>query len=190
MMAFHRGRLTVAALALTLAGAVAGCGHVLPLGPDTSPAPGPLSVPIVLRLALSQPSLSLGGCPAGYTLFTAPAADTTGSLPPGPCYRMTGTPVTFTSAAVELYLQPEGSQPVQHPATWGLSVTVPGTEAAALAAITTRSQGSGNPVTISIAGTTWALVMTAAPLTNGRFVFMTQSKNQALQLQRTLVPGD
>jgi hypothetical protein len=108
----------------------------------------------------------------------------------GACYRKTGTPVSFTSAAVTLYLQPAGSEPVQHPTTWGLAITVPGAGAAALTAITTKSCDTQDPLAISIAGTTWAVVTTGAPLTNGRFVFMTQSKNQALQLQRTLVPSD
>jgi hypothetical protein len=54
----------------------------------------------------------------------------------------------------------------------------------------TKAYDIRDPLAISISGTTWAVVITAAPLTNGRFVFMTQSKNQALQLQRTLVPSD
>jgi hypothetical protein len=189
-MTRYRARLAVTALALTLAGAVAGCGHVLPLGPYASPAPGPLSVPVVMRLAQTQPPLTFGGCPAGYTVFTSAGPYSGGFLPSGACYRATGTPVKFTSAAVELYLQPAESQPVQQPTMWGLSVTVPAAEAAALAAITTKSYGSKNPVAISISGTIWAVEMTSAPITNGRFVFMTQSKIQALQLQRALVPGD
>jgi hypothetical protein len=187
-MTAYRGRLAVAALALALVGAVAGCGQVLPLGPYGPPVPGPLAVPIIMRLALSQPPLPAGGCPAGYGIFAAAGPDSPGN--PGTCYRTTGTPVTFTTAAVTLYLQPEGSDPVRQPATWGLAVTVPGAEAAALTAITARSHGTRHPVAISISGTTWAVIPTGTPLTNGRFVFMTQSKNQALQLQRTLVPSD
>jgi hypothetical protein len=179
----YRGGLAVAALALT----VAGCGHVLPIGPDASPAPGQLTVPIILQLALSQPPLPAGGCQAGYATAPATGPDSPGFS--GPCYRKTGTPVTFTSAAVSLYLQPAGSKPVQHPTMWGLAIRVPGAEAAALTAITTKSYDTRDPLAISISGTTWAVVMTAAPLTNGRFVFMTQSKNQALQLQRTLLPS-
>jgi hypothetical protein len=184
----NRGRLAVAVLALTLAGTVAGCGQVLPLGPDAPPVPGRLAVPIILRLALSQPPLPAGGCPAGYDIFAAAGSASPGSA--GTCYRATGTPVTFTTAAVTLYLQPERSGPVRQPTMWGLAVTVPGAEAAALTAITAKSYGTRDPVAISISGTTWAVVMTAAPLTSGRFVFMTQSKDQALQLQRTLVPSN
>jgi hypothetical protein len=183
MMAF-RGRLAVTALAL----AVTGCGHVLPLGPDASPAPGHLAVPIILQLLLSQPPLPAGGCQAGYATLSAAGPDLPGAS--GACYSKTGTQVAFTSAAVTLYLQPSGSEPVQHPTLWGLAVTVPGAEAAALTAITTKAYDTRDPLAISVSGTTWAVVMTAAPLTNGRFVFMTQSKSQALQLQRTLVPSD
>jgi hypothetical protein len=183
MMAY-RGRLAVTALAL----AVTGCGSVLPLGPDAPPAPGHLAVPIILQLVLSQPPMPAGGCQAGYTTMSAPGPDFPGAE--GACLRKTGTPVSFTSAAVTLYLQPTGGEPVQHSAMWGLAIAVPGAGAATLTAITTKSCDTRDPVAISIAGTTWAVVMTEAPLTNGRFVFMTQSKNQALQLQRTLVPSD
>ena len=183
-MAAYRGRIAVAALAL----AITGCGHVLPLGPDAPLSPSRLAVPIILRLALSQPPLATGGCQAGYASFSAPGPDFPGT--PGVCYRGTGTPVSFTSAAVSLDLQPAGSEPVQHPTMWGLAITVPGAGVAALTAITTKSYDTRDPLAISIAGTTWAVVMTAAPLTNGRFVFMTQSKNQALQLERTLIPSD
>ena len=71
-----------------------------------------------------------------------------------------------------------------------LTITLSRTEAAALTTITTRSYDTRDPIAISIAGTTWAVPMTSAPLTNGRFQLITQSKNQALQLQRTLVPSD
>lgn len=179
-MLAYRGRLAVAALALT----AAGCGHVLPLGPE---APSRLAVPITLQLVLSQPPRPAGGCPAGYAALSAPGPDFPGVT--GACYRKTGTPVSFTSAAVTPYVQPAGGQPVQHPAMWGLAVTVPGAGEAALTAITTESYDTRDPLAISIAGTTWAVVMTTAPLTNGRFVFLTQSKNQALQLQRSLVPS-
>jgi hypothetical protein len=183
MMAYRR-KLVVTALALT----VTGCGHVLPLGPDAPAPPSRLAVPIILQLVLSQPPLPGGGCQAGYATLPAPGPDSVGV--PDACYRKTGTPVSFTSAAVTLYLRPAGQEPVQHPTSWGLAVTVPSAGAATLTAITTKSFDTRDPLAISIAGTTWAVVMTPAPLTSGQFVFMTQSKNQALQLQRTLVPSD
>ena len=183
MMAYRK-KLAVAALALT----ITGCSQALPLGPDASPAPGHLASPIILQPVLSQPSLPAGGCQAGYAAPSAPGPDFSGVS--GTCYRKTGTPVTLTSAAVTLYLQPAGSEPVQHPTMWGLAITVSGAGAAALTTITTKSYDTRDPLAISIAGTTWSVGFSAAPLTNGRFQIMTQSKNQALQLQRTLVPSD
>ncbi len=179
-MTGYRGRIAVAALALI----VAGCGRMLPLGPYAPPAPAHLAVPIILQLVLSQPPEPAGGCEAGYAALSAPGPGFPGVS--GGCYRKTGTPVTFTSAAATLYLQPAGSKPFQHPAMWGLTIILSGAEAAALTAITTRSCTTRDPIAISIAGTTWAVPLTEAPLTNGRFQIMTQSKNQALQLQRTL----
>jgi hypothetical protein len=176
----YRGRLAVAALAVT----ITGCSHVLPLGPYAPPATSHLAAPIILQLVLSQPP-SAGGCQAGYTTLSGPAPDSPGVS--GGCYRKTGTPVTFTSAAVALFLQV--AEPV-HPATWGLAITVPKAEVAALTAITTESYDIKDAIAISISGTTWAVVMTSAPFTNGQFEITTQSKSQALQLQRTLVPSD
>jgi hypothetical protein len=41
---------------------------------------------------------------------------------------------------------------------------------------------------VSIAGKTWGVFMAAGPFTNGRFGILMQSENQALQLQRMLIP--
>jgi hypothetical protein len=76
----------------------------------------------------------------------------------------------------------------QQPAVYGLSLTVPAAQAPALAAITTRSFDSRDPVAISTAGRTWDVTMTAGPLSNGQFGMWVQSKNQLLQLQRELMP--
>jgi len=179
----YRGRLAVAVAALALT--VTGCSQVLPLGPDAPPVASHLTVPIILQLVLSQPSA--GGCQAGYTTLSAPAPDFREVS--GGCYRKTGTPVTLTSAAVTLYLQPAGGESAQ-PAMWGLVITVPKAQVAALTAITTKSQHTKDAIAISISGRTWAVALTTAPLTNGQFQIMTQSKSQALQLQRTLVPSD
>jgi hypothetical protein len=186
-MTAYRGRLAalaVAALALT----VTGCGRMLPLGPYAPPAPGHLASPIVLQLVLGQPSLQAGGCEGGYGTLYGAEPDSPQS--PGACYQKTGTPVTFTSAAVTLYLQPAGGEPAQHQTSWGLAVTLPAAEAGALTAITTKSCDTRDPLAISIADTTWDVVLTAPPLTNGRFIIMMPSKDQALQVQRTLVPSD
>ena len=118
MMA-RRGRLAVAAFALT----VAGCAHMLPLGPEAPPSPGPLASPIIFQLVLSQPPLLAGGCQAGYATPSAPGPGFPGVS--GACYRKTGTSATFTSAAVTLYLQPGGSEPGQPSTMWGLSSPLP-----------------------------------------------------------------
>jgi hypothetical protein len=177
-MTGYRGKIAVAALALT----VTGCGQVLPLGPYAS-APSHLAAPIILQLIQAQQRL--GGCQPGYAALSVPDPD----LPwiPGGCYRKTGTPVTFTSAAATLYLQPAGSG---GPTMWGLTITLTRAEAAALTAITTRSLATADPIAFNIAGTTWAVTTPYAPQTNGRFQIMTESKSQALQLQRTLIPSD
>lgn len=187
-MKAYRGRLAAAALTLAAAAltlALTGCGHVLPLGPE---APSRLAVPITLQLVLSQPPRPAGGCQAGYAALSAPGSDFPGVS--GACYRKIGTAVSVTSATVALYFQPAGGEPVQHPAMWGLAVTVPGAGAATLTAITTKSYDTQDPLAISIAGTTWAVLMTDGPVPNGRFVLPTQSKDQALQLERTLMPSD
>jgi hypothetical protein len=105
-------------------------------------------------------------------------------VPPA-CFRKTGQPVTVTTAAVSLSYQPAFNQ---QPAVYGLNLTVPAAEAPALAAITTRSFYSGDPVAISTGGKTWDVTMTAGPFTNGQFGMSVQSKNQLLQLQRVLMP--
>ena len=183
-MTAYRGWLAVAALALT----VTGCGRMLPLGPYAPPAPGHLGSPIVVQLVLGQPPLQAGGCAGGSgTLYVAQPGS---PQSPGACYQKTGTPVTFTSAAVTLYLQPAGIVPGQSQAEWGLAVTLPAAEAGVLTAITTESCDTKDPLAFSIADTTWAVITTGVPLTNGRFIIMMPSKDEALQVQRTLVPSD
>jgi hypothetical protein len=168
----------LAALALTCAG----CSHILPLGPAPA-APRHLGSAVTLQLVLIQPPSPAGGCPAGSAAFSAPFVDY--PQVPDACYRKTGKPVTITSAAVAMSYQPATNQ---QPAVYGLNLTVPAAEAPALAAITTRSFDSRDPVAISTAGKTWDVTMTAGPLSNGQFGMWVQSKNQILQLQRILIP--
>ena len=142
----------------------------------------------VLRLlpgyVLIQPPSPAGGCPAGSGPFSAPFADY--PQVPDACYRTTGQPVTITSAAVAMSYQPATNQ---QPAVYGLNLTVPAAQAPALAAITTRSFESRDPVAISTAGKTWDVTMTAGPFTNGEFGMWVHSKNQILQLQCELIPS-
>jgi hypothetical protein len=171
--------IAVAALALTCAG----CSHILPLGP-APPAPRHLASAISLQLVLSQPPSPAGRCPAGYTTLSAPFTD----YPevPDACYRKLGKPVTFTSAAVTMAYQPGTNQ---QPALYGLNFTLPAAEAVALAAITTKAFDSRDQMAISTAGKTWGVPLTAGPFTNGQFGILVQSENQALQLQRILIPS-
>jgi len=170
--------IAVAALAL----ACAGCSHILPLGP-APPAPRHLASAVTLQLVLSQPPAPAGGCPAGYTTLSAPFTD----YPevPDACYRNLGKPVTFTSAAVTMAYQPATSQ---QPALYGLNFTLPAAEAAALTAITTKAFDTRDQMAVSTGGKTWGVFMAAGPFTNGQFGILVQSENQALQLQRILIP--
>jgi hypothetical protein len=132
---------------------------------------------------LSQPPSPAGGCPAGYTTLSAPFTD----YPevPDACYHDLGQPVTFTSAAVTMAYQPATSQ---QPAQYGLNLTLSSDQAAALTAITTKAFDTRDQMAVSIAGKTWGVFMTAGPFTNGQFGILVQSENQALQLQRILIP--
>jgi hypothetical protein len=176
----------------------AGCSQALPLGPAPAavPAPSHLASAIVMQPGLSDPGASVSNCPAGSvvlsgpgTLSAPPSGTFPGSSPAAPvsvCFRLLGKPVTFTSAGVAVAEQPGGSQSVQHPAIWVVQVNLPAAEAAELAAVTTRLAGTQDQLAIIIAGQTWGMPVTLQPLTGGEFAIATQSKNQALQIQRLL----
>jgi hypothetical protein len=164
-----------AGIGITLAGivlTVASCtSH-----PTAVPQIRHLGSPIVLEAVLSQPGTPAGGCPAGLVALSGPGAG------PGQCYRQLGTPVTITSAAVSSY-QVSAGRP-----GYGLLITVPSADVAALTAITTKAYDSGGDVDVSVAGKTWEIPEALKPITTGRFAIVLQSKNQARQLQRILVP--
>jgi hypothetical protein len=172
--------IALAAVALTCAG----CSHVLPLRPEPAAqaAPRQLASPIVLQRVLGQPASPAGKCPVGYAELSAPAAGLPGVS--DSCYRKVGQPVTFTSAAVSNVYQPAANQ---QPAVYGLAFALPAADAAELTAITTKAFHSQDPIAISVAGKTWGVPLTEAPLTHGQFEIAVQSKNQILQLQRTLL---
>lgn len=144
--------------------------------PTTVPELRHLASPIVLEVMLGQSPSPAGGCPAGSAALSGPGAG------PGLCYRQLGKPVTITSAAVSL-------PPGLPPGASGLLITVPAADAAALTAITTKAADSQGYVDISVAGKTWGIPKAMAPLTTGQFEIGLQSRNQALQLQRILVPS-
>jgi hypothetical protein len=184
--------LAAAGIVLTLAS----CSHLAPLGPDTSPPqPHHLRSPFVLEAMRVQPPTPAGGCPAGYTALP-------GDNPTGPasssgitqCYRMTGTPVTITSAAIfaVFRLKPAPGQPQpppDAPVQYGFVITLPAADVPALTAVTTTAYHARGAFAISIAGKTWALPMVEAPLRGPQILIQMPSKNQALQIQRMLAPS-
>jgi hypothetical protein len=186
----------LAGLALTVA--VAGCSQALPLGPAPAPVPAPshLASAIVMQPGLSDPGASVSKCPAGSVALSGPGAlnvppsgtspVSSASTPTGVCFRVLGKPLTFTTAGVAVAEQPAGSQPVQHPASWVVRVNLPAAGAAALATVTTKLAGTQDQLAIIIAGQTWGMPVTLAPLTGGEFAIAAESKSEALQIQRLL----
>ena len=167
----------LAAVALTMAG----CSHALPLGP-TPAAQHHLNSAIVLQIVLSQPPTPAGSCPTGSARLPKAAEQFPGS---GQCYRRIGKPLTITSAAVTYHQQPAANQ---QPANYGLAITVPAADRAALMAMTTKAYHSHDLLAIIVAGQTWAVSYSEVPFT-GRFEIRAQNAKHALQLQRTLIPS-
>lgn len=183
--------------------ALASCSHVTPLGPDqaaTMPQPHHLRSPLILQDMRTQGLVPPpGGCPAGWVTLSG------GPGQPSPCYRKTGTAVTITSAAVSPVFSfrpptPPGQQQAP-PAQYGFSITVPAADVPALAAVLPTTPGPPGPPTasavtsatpmpaISVAGRTWILLGYSTPSTGREFEVTLPSRNQALQLQRMLVPS-
>jgi hypothetical protein len=160
---------------------MAGCSHALPLGP-TPAGQHHLSSAIVLQIVLSQPPTPAGSCPAGSARLPKAADQFPGS---GQCYRRLGKPLTITSAAVAYLQQPAAGQ---QPANYGLGITVPAADKAALMAITTRAYHSHDPLAVIAVGQTWGVSNVMGPFT-GRFEIRAQNAKQALQLQRALIPS-
>jgi len=76
----------------------------------------------------------------------------------------------------------------QQPASYGLGITVPAADKAALLEITTMAYHSRDQIATIVAGKTWSVANVIAPFT-GRFEIRAQKANQALELQRTLIPS-
>lgn len=177
----------------------ASCSHLTPLGPDaaaTLPQPHHLQSPFVLQVMRVPSPAPVGSCPAGYVTLS-------GGGSPGTCYRTTGTRVTITSAAVSPVSPfqpppPPGQQAV--PVQYVFWITVPAADAPALTAVTTTVTGPQPPatqgpptasvattaLTISVAGRTWVLVGFGTRFAGRELEVALPSRNQALQLQRTL----
>jgi preprotein translocase subunit SecD len=172
--------MVLAALVFT----IAGCSQALPLGPTPAPAPvqRQLATPIVLQIVRSQPASLSGSCPAGSAKLPDPANQFAGSAQ---CYSKVGTPLTITSAAVNLYQAASGQQP----ANYGVSVILPAARAAALAAITTQAYQSRDQIATIVVGQTWGAANVLAPFAGGQFEIPAQSTNQARHLLHTLDPS-
>ncbi len=121
---------------------------------------------IVLQIVVSQPLSAAGSCPAGSATLPPAAEEFPGS---GQCYRR----------------QPAANQ---QPANYGLGITVPAADRTALTAITTKAYRSRDSIATIVAGKTWSVANVPGPFT-GQFEIPAQSANQALQLQRTLIPS-
>jgi hypothetical protein len=78
---------------------------------------------------------------------------------------------------------------LQQPAHYGLAITVPAGERAALTAITTTAYQDRDQLATTVVGKTWNLANVDSPF-NGQFEIPAQSANQALELQRMLIPSD
>jgi hypothetical protein len=192
-------RLAACAALTGLVLTVAGCSQALPLGPAPAapPTPSRLGSAIVLQPGLADPGASVSKCPAGSVALSGPGAVvgpatpngpvTSPSTPNGVCFQELGKPLTFTTAGVVVAEQPARSQPAPQPASWVVRINLPAAEAAELTAVTTKLAGTQDQLAIIIAGQTWSMPVTLQPLTGGDFAFGTQSKNQALQVQRLLI---
>jgi preprotein translocase subunit SecD len=149
-----------------------------------------------MQPGVSDPGAPVSKCPAGTVALSGPGAIdappggtspvSSASSPSGVCFRLLGKPVTFTTAWVDVYEQPAGSQPVQHPASWQVQVYLPAAEAAELEAITSKLVGTQDQMAIIIGGQTWDMPITLHPLTGGEFGISADSEKQALQIQRLL----
>ena len=167
--------------------AVASCtGHMTPLGPGqaaTMPQPHQLRSPLILQDMRTQGLAGrVGqpvGCPAGWVKLSAGPG-------PGQCYRKLGTPVTITSAAVT---SPLPAPPPGQPVPYGLVITVPAADLAALTAVTTTAADAHGYLSISVADRIWLLPRVLRPFTSPHFEIAFPSRNQARQLQRMLVPA-
>lgn len=169
------------ALATGLMLTVASCSHIAPIGPGANaPQPRHLRSPFVLEAVRIQPPMAAGGCPAGSVALSGG---------PGQCYRKLGTPVTITSAAVSSHLPAPPPGQEAGPAVHGFVITVPAADLAALTAVTTTAADAHGYLDIGVAGRTWLLPKVLQPFTSPHFEITFPSRNQALQLQRQLVPS-
>jgi hypothetical protein len=174
------GVLAVAGIVL----AMAGCGHVAPIGP-TPPQQRHLGSPIILQATRAPGLTSAHGCPAGSLAFAAPG-DTSS------CYPKLGPPVTLSSAAISPIMSgPTATPPGQKKGipSYGFVVVVPPADVAAVTAIIKQAYDSKGALAISVAGKVWTAPQVFEPFPGQQLQIFVPSKNQALQLRRILVPS-
>jgi hypothetical protein len=199
--------LAIAGVVLAVAGvvlAVAGCGQVTPLGPTRDPGPTtsvqstPMSAgtpvklyklgsPITLQAMRSQSPTPSGGCGAGLVeVFLPPGAA------PMPCFRPVGAPVTVTTATISAVSRyrptPPPGQPTP-PASYGFVIGVPAAQVAAVTALITQAYDARGAVGVSVDGRLWQAAMVLEPFPGQQLQISLQSRDQALQLYRLLVPS-
>ncbi|MGH3203010.1 MAG: hypothetical protein ACRDOA_13250 [Streptosporangiaceae bacterium] len=183
----HPPRLpSVLASVLAAAGivlAVAGCGHIAPLGPVPAASVPPPTVPpqqlrspLVLEAVAIQAPTTAGGCPSGSVALSGG---------PGQCYRQLGTPVTVTSAYVGSVVTGTRYIPA---GLYGFWVALPAADLPALKAMTTAAADAQGFLDISVAGQTWLLPRVRRPFT-GPLEMVLSSRNQVLLLHRLLFTG-
>jgi hypothetical protein len=194
--------LLVLASVLAAAGlvlAAASCaGHITPLGPDqaaTMPQPHHLRSPLIVQDMRTQGLVPPpGGCPAGWVTLSG------GPGQPRQCYRGAARPARSPPQRSPGLLIPAArprdsrhhpsvqfSSPCPLPTSCAGAVlpTAPGPGPSTASAVT-----SATPIpAISVAGRTWILLGYATPSAGGEFDVTLPSRNQALQLQRMLVPS-
>jgi len=210
--------LSVLASALAAAGlvlAVAGCGHITPLGQNPPPVKLPptrnLGSPIMMQVMRGQPPTPAGRCPAGsVALFgldpnvarvaiarSSPAQPAQG-IPATPiptpatapagvaCYLPVGRPVTITYAAVSP-VTTSRNQP--GPAWYEFVVAFPTADVAALTSLIRQAYDSGDALGMSVAGKLWQAPLVRRPFPGQHLQITLLSRNQALQLHHILVPS-
>lgn len=175
-----RPAVASAAVAMSVL-AAAGCAGGRPIKPViavSAPQIRSLASAIVLEPVVSRPGIpptpgKVGRfkCRPGFAFFRGPGAN------PRLCYKPIGKPVTITSAAVFSI--------EDLPRKWGLGITLPSGDRAALAAVSTRAVG--HQLAIIVAGKAWALVYAQTPLTHGRFEIPGLTRTEVNTLRRMLV---
>lgn len=191
-LSFRTSRSPAAAASVLAAGlvfTVASCGHVIPLRPASPAAPAvvrPLAAALVLQPVLPVTSTGLadpqsGDCLAGSVKLSFASAGIPGY---DSCYRLSGTPLTITSAGISTITSPgiTATSGTNGPGIW---VTLPAADDAAMSALTAQAAKAGEALAVTIDGKVWA-----APLVEksfgGHFEIPMETNSQALQVQRLL----